>query len=111
MSVSLDASHMEDQCLEENILLSFSSGDNSLIRQAAFEAADAGLVSALPMLVALFESESAGVQEACELAVRKIRGSQAINLVIPYLRSEDATVRNIAMDILREISTDDLTGL
>lgn len=93
---------------EEDILTNLSSDDNSIIRQAAFNAADANLYSALPMIVSLFESKSLGVQEACEFAVRKIRGPQSIALVIPSLRSEDATIRNIAMDILRDICTDNI---
>lgn len=111
MDVNIDTLHTDDLLSEESILADFSSKDNSITRQAAFSAANANLTSALPMLVSLFESESLGVQEACEFAVRKIRGPQAINLVIPYIRSEDATIRNIAMDILRDIGTDNLESI
>jgi len=111
VSANTNISDIKNLCSEKDILASLSSNDHSIIRQAAFDAANAELSSALPQLVSLFTSESVGVQEACEFAVRRIRGGQAVDLVIPYLRLEDVGIRNIAMDILREISTDNLESL
>lgn len=96
---------------EQEILQGLVSDDSLLVRQAAFEAANQGLKSALPLLVSLFESSSVGIQEAVEVAVRKIRGEDAVRLIIPILRCEDATVRNISMDILREIAEDDVQAM
>lgn len=96
---------------EQEILQALTSDDSLVVRQAAFEAANQGLKSALPFLVKLFESSSMGIQEAVEVAVRKIRGEDAVRLIIPILRSEDATVRNISMDILREIAEDDVQSM
>ncbi len=102
---------VEAKMTEEEILQALASKDSMVVRQAAFEAANQGLKSALPLLVSLFESQSMGIIEAVEVAVRKIRGEEAVRLIIPVLRNEDATVRNIAMDILREIAEDDVQSM
>lgn len=102
---------VEAKMTEQEILQALASKDSMIVRQAAFEAANQGLKSALPLLVSLFESQSMGIIEAVEVAVRKIRGEEAVRLIIPVLRNEDATVRNIAMDILREIAEDDVQSM
>lgn len=102
---------VEAKMTEQEILQALASKDFMVVRQAAFEAANQGLKSALPLLVSLFESQSMGIIEAVEVAVRKIRGEEAVRLIIPVLRNEDATVRNIAMDILREIAEDDVQSM
>ncbi len=111
MSADTQILNQVDKEMEAKILDQLSSSDHSLVRQAVFEAANLNVRSALPKLVELFNSSSVGVQEACEFAVRKLRGQKAIDLIIPSLRSEDVTVRNIAMDILREISTDHIESV
>lgn len=102
---------VEAKMTEQEILQALTSKDSMVVRQAAFEAGNQGLKSALPLLVKQFESQSMGIIEAVEVAVRKIRGEEAVRLVIPFLRNEDATVRNIAMDILREIAEDDVQSM
>ncbi len=102
---------VEEKMTEKEILQALDSDDATVVRQAAFEAANQGLKSALPVLVKLFESHSMGIIEAVEVAVRKIRGEEAVRLIIPVLRNEDATVRNISMDILREIAEDDVQSM
>lgn len=96
---------------EEAILKALTSDDSSVVRQAAFDASAIQLKVALPTLVALFEHESIGVQEAAEVTIRKIRGKEAVHLLIPYLHSENVGIRNTAMDILREIGSDALSTL
>ena len=96
---------------EQDVLKRLASEDASEARQAAFEAGDLRLESAVPLLVKHFESSSVGVQEASERALRQIRGATVVHAVIPLLRSQDAVVRNIAMDVLREIGVDDLATL
>lgn len=96
---------------EQDILHRLESEDSSEVRQAAFDAGDSGLKSAVPALVEHFANSSVGVQEAAERALRKIRGAATVQAVSPLLRSESAVVRNIAMDVLREIGSDDLATL
>ena len=88
------------------ILEALENGDNETIRSAAFAAGDACLETAIPLLCERIKSENIGVQEAAEYGLRKIRGPQAINGLMPLLASDDAPVRNVAMDILREIGVD-----
>lgn len=93
---------------EQDILVRLASDDPDVVRGAAFEAGDMGLESAVDLLVRHIQSENLGVQEAAENALRRIRGASAVAAVAPLLRSEDAPVRNSAMDILREIGSDDI---
>lgn len=96
---------------EQLVLEKLSSKDPDAVRSAAFEAGDMGLESALGLLVNHIHSPNPGIQEAAEDALRRIRGSAAVSVVAPLLRSEDASVRNSAMDILREISSDDIKAM
>ena len=76
------------------ILDALENGDNETIRSAAFAAGDACLETAIPLLCERIKSENIGVQEAAEYGLRKIRGPQAINGLMPLLASDDAPVRN-----------------
>lgn len=96
---------------EQDVLKRLASENASLARQAAFDAGDLHLESAVPLLVEHFQNSSVGVQEASERALRQIRGAAAVRAVIPLLRLQDVVVRNIAMDVLREIGVDDLATL
>ena len=94
-----------------HILQDLQSDDTDVRRRAAFAAGDMKLADSVALLCKCIGSSNIGVQEAAEYALRKIRGSHAIRSLIPLLRSEDAPLRNIAMDILREIGADDLSSL
>lgn len=96
---------------EQEILAKLASDDPDEVRSAAFEAGDMELVSAVEPLVRHIQSNNLGVQEAAENALRRIRGSATVTAVAPLLRSEDAAIRNSAMDILREIGSDDVRML
>lgn len=96
---------------EQDILRRLKSDDSSEVRQAAFEAGELKLQSAVGLLVDHFANSSVGVQEAAEHALRQIRGENTVRAVAPLLRSENTVVRNIAMDVLREIGADDLSTL
>lgn len=87
----------------ENLLERLGSRDTSEVREAAFRAGELRRVEAVPALAALLEDENIGVQEAAEVALRKIGGAEAVDALAPLLRSERAPVRNLAMDILRQI--------
>lgn len=88
------------------IMEALENGDNDAARSAAFAAGDMCLDAAIPLLCERIKSENIGVQEAAEYALRKIRGPQTIAGILPLLGSDEAPVRNVAMDILREIGVD-----
>ncbi|MDD4953071.1 MAG: HEAT repeat domain-containing protein, partial [Desulfovibrionaceae bacterium] len=92
----------------KEILEGLRSDDNEVLREAAFQAGELDLKDAVPLLVGLLETSNIGVQEAADNALRRIAGPEAVQSVIPLLRSENAPSRNMAMDILRVIGCDDL---
>lgn len=102
---------MSDTAQQAKILDALRSGDSSDIRDAAFSAGDLGLQDAVPLLCEHVKSSNIGVQEAAEYALRKIRGAQTVDALLPLLSSEDAPVRNVAMDILREIASDSIESM
>ncbi len=93
------------------VLESLASGNNDVVRSAAFTAGDLGLEEAVPLLCEKIKSDNIGVQEAAEYGLRKIRGPKAIEALLPLLGSDDAPVRNVAMDILREIGVDGIESM
>ena len=95
----------------QQILQDLQSDDTDALRKAAFAAGDLKLVESLDLLCKGIAGTNIGVQEAAEYALRRIRGPKAIQSLLPSLRSDDAPLRNIAMDILREIGADDLPSL
>lgn len=94
-----------------SVLADLKSTDPQILRNAAFVAADMHLDESVELLCALIFNDNVGVQEAAEFALRKLRGINTVRCLTPYLRSDDTTVRNIAMDILREIGIDDTRHL
>lgn len=87
------------------------SEDPTVVREAAFTAGRTKNAQAIPYLTSLIESRNLGIQEAAEFALRKIRGPETVAALCPLLRSDEAPVRNMAMDILREIGVDDMQTL
>jgi len=103
-----------DSTLAQNsqrILQDLQSDDTDVLRRAAFAAGDCKLLESVDLLCKGIASANIGVQEAAEYALRKIRGPRTIKSLLPLLRSDDAPLRNIAMDVLREIGVDDLSAL
>lgn len=96
---------------ESRIIQMLQSGETEKQREAAFEARDGNMVNTVPFLVELLVSPSLGVQEAADMALRKIGGQESIHALIPYLRSDSPQVRNLAMDILRHIGHQDIDSL
>lgn len=92
-------------------LLLLNSEDMEVVREGAFKAGEAGCVEAVPKLAKLLSMNHLGIQEAAESSLRKIGGKEAIAAVLPLLRSEDAPVRNLSMDILREVGHQDVAAL
>ncbi len=95
----------------QSVMADLESGDNSTIRSAAFVAGDLGLTDAIDSLCEHIKSTNIGVQEAAEYALRKIRGKGTIQKMVPLLRNDETSLRNIAMDVLREIGCDDLSSI
>ncbi|MBO4299976.1 MAG: HEAT repeat domain-containing protein [Desulfovibrio sp.] len=102
---------MSENPQHTEILEALRSDDSSDVRDAAFSAGDLGLQEAVPMLCEHVKSTNIGVQEAAEYALRKIRGPLVVDALLPLLSSDDAPVRNVAMDILREIAPDSIESM
>jgi HEAT repeat protein len=95
----------------KQIVLKLSAKDIDVLREAAYEAGEQGCAEAVPLLAGLLASESLGVQEAADMALRRIGGKDVVVAVLPLLRSDDAPVRNLSMDILRQVGGDDFPSL
>ncbi|SIN70525.1 HEAT repeat domain-containing protein [Halodesulfovibrio marinisediminis] len=95
----------------DKILNQLRSDDSESVRDAAFVAGTERIECAIPELIRHIQEGNLGVQEAADRALRVIRGEKAVQAVIPLLASEEAPVRNAAMDILREIAEDDLESV
>ncbi|WP_432737553.1 HEAT repeat domain-containing protein [Maridesulfovibrio sp. FT414] len=93
------------------VLQDLKSDDNEIIREAAFQAGEMGCAEAVPMLAELLKSNHLGLQEAADHALRSIGGKGAVQAVVPLLRSDEAPVRNLSMDILREVGAQDFPSL
>ncbi len=89
----------------------FDVDDADALRDAAYEAGEAGCQEAVPFLARLLCSQNLGVQEAADTALRKIGGKEVVAAVKPLLRSDDAPTRNAAMDILRAVGVHDFPTL
>lgn len=96
---------------EQHILEVLQTDDAEQVREAAYSAGELRLEAAVPHLVRHLQSQNIGVQEAVDNALRKIGGAAAVAGVIPLLRSDDAPIRNISMDILRDIGRDEFDAL
>ncbi len=87
------------------------SEDPEILREAAFRAGEEDCLEAIPQLSRLLVFGNIGVQEAAELTLRKLGGKQTIEALLPLLWSEDPPVRNVTMDILRDICSHDIDAL
>ncbi|MDR1126401.1 MAG: HEAT repeat domain-containing protein [Deltaproteobacteria bacterium] len=81
------------------------------IREGAYLAMHNGSHDLVPLLVKNIEFPNPGVQEAVDAALRKIGGQVVLFSVLPLLRSEDTAIRNIAMDLLRDVARSDVMAL
>ena len=94
-----------------DILSLLASDDPESIREGAHLAGAEKMSEAIPALVRHMASSNIGVQEAVDRALRKIGGPVVVNAVIPFLRSDEAPVRNISMDLLRALGNTDFDAL
>lgn len=88
-----------------------SSDNKEIVRESAFRAGEDNCVEAVPKLAELLKTNHLGIQEAVDSSLRKIGGRETVEAVIPLLRSDEAPVRNLAMDILREVGNQDMPSL
>ena len=93
------------------VLEELKSDDNEVVREAAFQAGELKCADAVPLLADLLKTNHLGLQEAADQALRSIGGKGAVQAVVPLLRSDDAPVRNLSMDILREVGAQDFASL
>jgi HEAT repeat protein len=87
------------------------SDDKEIVREGAFRAGEDNCVEAVGLLAELLQTNHLGVQEAADSSLRKIGGPETVQAVLPLLRSDEAPVRNLSMDILREVGSQDLPSL
>ncbi len=90
------------------IIERFLVNDPEIQREAAQDAGDYGCEEAIPGLITLLQNPNLGVQEAADLALRQLGGPEVVRGLCPLLRVEDAQVRNLGMDILREVGSQDI---
>ncbi|WP_027186189.1 HEAT repeat domain-containing protein [Desulfovibrio inopinatus] len=95
----------------KEVLLHLKSDNVEEVREAAFVAGEEKCIETVPILATLLESENLGIQEAVDLALRRIGGKDVVDAVTPLLRSDDPPTRNLSMDILREVGVQDLPSL
>lgn len=96
-------------CTEYLALL--KSDDKEIVREGAFRAGEDNCIEAVALLAELLQTNHLGIQEAADSSLRKIGGKETVRAVLPLLRSDEAPVRNLSMDILREVGNQDLTSL
>jgi HEAT repeat protein len=95
----------------QSIFTQLSSGQTELVREAAYNAGESRCEESVPLLAGLLRSKNIGIQEAAEVALRKLGGASTVRSVLPLLRSDEAPVRNVAMDILRSVGDQDFESL
>ncbi len=93
------------------IIQRFQVKDPEILREAAQDAGDYGCQNAIPGLIQVLQNPNLGVQEAADLALRQLGGTEVVRGLCPLLRVEDAQVRNLAMDILREVGNQDINTI
>ena len=93
------------------IMKKLDSEDKEEVREAVFAAGDMEYQEAVPKLAELLKSDHMGIQEAAELTLRRFGGQKTIQGIIPLLWSEEPHIRNVAMDILRDIGDQDIDSI
>jgi HEAT repeat protein len=96
-------------CTEYLALL--KSDDKEVVRDSAFRAGEENCVEVVEALAELLTTNHLGIQEAADSSLRKIGGKETVRAVLPLLRSDEAPVRNLSMDILREVGNQDLSSI
>lgn len=95
----------------EDILALLASNDEDNTREGAHLAGDARLEEAIPVLIELLQSDKPGVVEAVERALIKIGGAKTVQGLVPLLRSDDVTLRNSSMELLRSLGNHSINTL
>ena len=95
----------------QQLIADLKSVDSITKKYAAEDLGELGDDRAITHLIDLFEDEEISVQEAAVEAIIKIGGTDAVRQVAPLLRSERASVRNMASDILAHIGAEAINEL
>ena len=95
----------------QQLIADLKSVDSITKKYAAEDLGELRDDRAISHLIDLFEDEEISVQEAAVEAIIKIGGSDAVRKVAPLLRSERASVRNMASDILSHIGEEAIDEL
>ncbi len=90
----------------KGLLQQLASNDESKRRRAAISLGEQEAQEAITALVQALRDASKGVQEAAIEALIKLRGRRTVKELIPLLRENDACLRNMAIEILKEVGRD-----
>lgn len=95
----------------KDIMALLASNDEDSIREGAHLAGDDRTEEAIPVLIDLLKSDKPGVVEAVERSLIKIGGAKAVQGLVHLLRSDDVTLRNSAMELLRHLGNQSINTL
>ncbi len=90
----------------ESLIQQLTSNDESERRRTAIDLGRQRAEEAIPVLVQGLRDPSRGVREAIIEALINLRGKRTVRELIPLLREKDASLRNMAIEILKEIGRD-----
>jgi len=90
----------------KGLIQQLASKDESERRRAAIGLGQQGTQEAIPALVQRLSDSSRGVQEAAIESLIKLRGRRTVKELIPLLWESDARLRNMAIEILKEVGRD-----
>lgn len=90
----------------KGLIQQLAAKDESERRRAAIGLGQQGIQEAIPALVQGLRDSSRGVQEAAIESLIKLRGRRTIQELIPLLGESDARLRNMAIEILKEVGRD-----
>lgn len=89
-----------------NVREMLKSGDPYVRRGACEHVGESKIADYVPDLVEVLSDENIGVKESAVNALTSIGGQAVANAVVPLLKSEDASRRNIGFEILCHIGPD-----
>lgn len=90
----------------DELIAQFTDGTPKQKLAAIHELASAGEDAIKLLCAALADTSSDAVRDAAAIELASIGGQAVVDGVFPLLRSDDAAVRNIVIDILKELPND-----
>jgi len=95
---------MDKSTLEE-LLANLANGDEEVRRFAAEDLGDKGDPAAVPGLAAALWDPAVAVREAAAEALIAIGGDPVCKAMLPLLGNDDATVRNLALEVFERLKS------